>query len=73
MRDTCARRDSQRSVELQTTDNALNKVWTSYENVVTPVFRTFLTDRSKTWNGIKLGVFFIQIRWLGVSWESVYP
>jgi hypothetical protein len=38
-----------------------------------PVFRTFLTDRSKTWNGIKLGVFFIQIRWLGVSWESVYP
>ena len=38
-----------------------------------PVFRTFLTVRSKTWNGIKLGGFFIQIRWLGVSWESVYP
>lgn len=37
------------------------------------VFRTFLTVRSKTWNGIKLGGFFIQIRWLGVSWESVYP
>jgi hypothetical protein len=38
-----------------------------------PVFRTFLTVQSKTWNGIKLGVFFIQFRWLGVSWESVYP